>query len=157
MEQPVHESDLEGLAIVNQQVSVPIMADEAVNSPRDVYEIIRHRAADVISVYVNPPGGILNAKKMISVAEVGRLQCYIGGALEGPIGSRACVHLACSSPAVVFGGEMGGRFMLVEDLAREPMGFADGCLVLPESPGLGGELDMKKVEKYELERFEVTS
>jgi len=156
MEQPVHEHDLEGLALVNRQVSVPIMADEAVNSPRDVYEIIRHRAADVISVYVNPPGGILNAKKMIAVAEVGRLKCYIGGALEGPVGARACVHLACSSPAVVFGGEMGGRFMLVEDLAEEPMGFVDGCLIVPEGPGLGGELDMKKVEKYELGRLEVS-
>jgi len=157
MEQPVYGPDLEGLALVNQQVGVPIMADEAANSPRDVYEIIQHRAADVISVYVNPPGGILNAKKMIAVAEVGRLKCYIGGALEGPVGARACVHLACSSPAVVFGGEMGGRFMLAEDLAKEPMEFADGCLVLPEGSGLGGDLDMKKVEKYEQGRFEVTS
>ena len=156
MEQPVYGPDIEGLALVNQSVSVPVMADEAVNTPREVYEIIRNRAADVISVYVNPPGGILNAKKMIAVAEVGQLKCYIGGALEGPIGARACVHLACSSPAVVYGGEMGGRFMLVEDLAIEPMGFVDGCLVLPESPGLGGELDMQKVEKYELDRFEVT-
>jgi len=157
MEQPVYGPDVEGLAIVNQNVGVSIMADEAANSPRDVYEIIKYRAADVISVYVNPPGGLLNAKKMIAVAEVGRLSCYIGGALEGPIGTRACVHLACSSPSVVYGGEMGGRFMLVEDVGAEPMGFKDGCLIVPEGPGLGGDLDMGKVDKYLIDRFEVTA
>jgi len=121
-----------------------------------VYEISKLRAADIVSVYVNPPGGLLNAKKMITVAEVGGLKCYIGGALEGPIGARAGVHLACSSPPVVYGGEMGGQFLLVEDVGKEPIDFVDGCLRVPDGPGLGGELDMSKVKKYLVDQFEVS-
>jgi muconate cycloisomerase len=156
MEQPVRGADIEGLAIVNASVGVPIMADEAAKTPSEVYEVARRRAADIISVYVNPPGGLLNAKKMIAVAEAARLECYLGGALEGPIGARACLHLACSSPSVVFGGEMGGQFLLAEDLGTEEIQFEAGALVVPSAPGLGGELDMAKVRRYLTDQFEVT-
>jgi len=155
MEQPVKIWDLDGLAEVRQAVSTYIMADESANSPMDVLNLAKKRAVDLISVYINNPGGLTNAKKMTAVAEPAGIGCYIGGALEGPIGARACLHLAASSPNVTWGCEMGGQFLLEEDLSSEPIPFEDGCLVVPQGPGLGGDLDPVKLAKYQIDSFEV--
>lgn len=155
IEQPVGAADLEGMAEVRRAVTCYVMADESANTPHDVYEVARHRAADLVSIYINNGGGISAAKKMAIVAEATGLRGYIGGALEGPIAARACLHVAASSPSVSFGCEMVGPLMLTEDLGTEPIPFEGGALVVPTAPGLGGDLDQDSVAKFELSRFSV--
>lgn len=155
MEQPVRAWDLDGLAEVRRATNTYIMADESANSPRDVFELAQRRAVDLISVYINNPGGIINAKKMAIVAEPAGLGCYVGGALEGPVAARACLHFAASTPNVTWGCEVGGHFLLEEDLGQEEIPFEDGALVVPDEAGLGAELDPGKVANYEVDRFEV--
>ena len=98
MEQPVKVWDLDGMAEVRRATNTYIMADESANSPRDVLELAKKRACDLISVYINNGGGIINAKKMAIVAEPAGIGCYVGGALEGAIATRACLHFAASTP-----------------------------------------------------------
>ncbi len=155
MEQPVKVWDLDGLAEVRQATNTYIMADESANSPMDVLNLAKKRAVDLISIYINNPGGIINAKKMAIVAEPAGIGCYVGGALEGPIGARACLHFAASTPNVTWGCEMGGQFLLEEDLSQEPIGFEDGALVVPQGPGLGGDLDPGKLAHYQIDSFTV--
>jgi muconate cycloisomerase len=155
MEQPVGAADLEGMAEVRRAVTCYVMADESANSPQDVYNVARLRAADLISIYINNGGGITAAKRMAVVAEAAGLRGYVGGALEGPIAARACLHFAASSPSVSFGCEMVGQFLLTEDLGTEPISFEGGALVVPTGPGLGGELDESKARRFEVERFSV--
>jgi L-alanine-DL-glutamate epimerase-like enolase superfamily enzyme len=50
VEQPVPRWDLDGLAWVSDRVDVPILADEAVFGVRDLVEVIRRRAADMVNV-----------------------------------------------------------------------------------------------------------
>ncbi|MFN8452297.1 MAG: enolase C-terminal domain-like protein [Anaerolineae bacterium] len=103
MEQPTVIHDLDALAEVRQATNTYIMADESANSPLDVLNLAKKRAVDLISIYINNPGGITNAKKMAIVAEPAGIGCYIGGALEGPIGARACLQLAASCTNVTWG------------------------------------------------------
>ncbi len=155
MEQPVKVWDLDGLAEVRRATNTYIMADESANSPMDVFNLAKKRAVDLISIYINNPGGIINAKKMAIVAEPAGIGCYVGGALEGPIGARACLHFAASTPNVNWGCEMGGQFLLEADLGSEPIRFEEGALVVPGGPGLGGDLDPQKVARYQIDSFEV--
>jgi muconate cycloisomerase len=146
---------LEGLAEVRRAVTCYVMADESANSPLDVLELARRRAVDLISIYINNGGGISTAKKMAAVAEPAGIGCYIGGALEGAVASRACLHFGASTPNVTFGCESDGQFLLTEDLGAEPIPFEAGCLLVSHRPGLGGELDEEKAKRYEVGRFEV--
>ncbi len=155
MEQPVKIWDLEGLAEVRRATNTYIMADESANSPLDVLNLAKKRAVDLISIYINNPGGIINAKKMAIVAEPAGIGCYIGGALEGPIGGRACLHLGASTPNISWGCEMGAQFLLEDDLGAEPIVFEKGALLVPHGPGLGGSLDPDKVARYQIDKFEV--
>lgn len=155
MEQPTKTHDLDAMAEVRQATNTYIMADESANSTLDVLNLAKKRAADLISIYINNPGGITNAKKMSVVAEPAGIGCYIGGALEGPIGARACLHLAASCPNVTWGCEMTGQFLLEADIGNEPIGFEGGALMVPQGPGLGGDLDPAKVAEYQIDSFAV--
>jgi muconate cycloisomerase len=155
MEQPVKAWDLDGLAEVRRATSTYIMADESANSPRDVLELVRRRAVDLISVYIVSPGGLLNAKKMCLVAEPAGVGCYVGGALDGAISGRAGLHLAASTPNISWGCELGGIFLLEEDLGTEPLTLENGELLVPHGPGLGGDLDREKVKRYQIECYQV--
>ena len=67
-EQPVEGIDQ--MAEVARRVDTPIMADESAWTAQDVLEIVRKRAADVISIYTTKPGGLFKGKKVAAVAEV---------------------------------------------------------------------------------------
>ena len=58
VEQPVPAGDLDGLAWVSDRVDVPILADEAVFGVRDLVEVIRRRAADLVNVKLAKCGGL---------------------------------------------------------------------------------------------------
>ncbi|RKJ39229.1 muconate cycloisomerase, partial [Butyricicoccus sp. 1XD8-22] len=68
--------------------------------------------------------------------------------LESSIGTAACVHAYASIPNLNYGSELFGPAWLADDLVKKPLTIKDGFIFVPESPGLGVELDEKKVEEY---------
>lgn len=158
MEQPVE--GLEAMARVAQNTDVPVMADEGAWNAHDVLRIIRHDAAEMISCYYTKAGGFLKSKKLLHIAETGGLQCDVNGSAEMGIGNAANVHLAASSEVVCIPGSIpvtqtaeskrtkiaGHKYL--DDIITHPFGFEDGHVIVPDIPGLGVELDDKKLEKY---------
>jgi muconate cycloisomerase len=159
-EQPVE--GLHAMAQVAAAVDVPIMADESAWNVHDLLDIIEAGAADAISIYTTKPGGLLPAKKVAAVAEAAGLPCNVNGSAETGVGNAGNLHLACSTPCVteacvlpittLAGREqtkLAGQFY-VDDIISEPFKFVDGCLEVPDRPGLGIELDRTKVAKYRI-------
>lgn len=158
MEQPVE--GLENMARVAQGTELPIMADESAWSAHDVLRLIRWQAAEMVSCYYTKAGGLMKAKKLLAVAETGSLRCDINGSIEMGVGNAANVHLAASSAVIDIPGtipvtstaeiertKIAGHFYL-DDIVVEPFEYENGCLIVPDRPGLGVELDYKKLEKY---------
>jgi len=155
-EQPINQSDLEGMAEVTRQVGVPVMADESAQTVADMLEIARRRAADYVSIYVIGPGGLHNSRRMATIAEAARMPAYVGGALESCIGASAGLHFAAASPAVTLGCEMSGQFLLTDDFGKQRIRMEDGALLVPTGPGLGVDVDEEKLARYrdgDVERF----
>ena len=158
MEQPVE--GLENMARVARNTEVPIMADESAWNAHDVLRLIRWEAAEMVSVYYTKAGGFMKSKKLLAVAETGGLQCDVNGSAEMGVGNAANLHLAASSAAVCLPGTIpitstaeivrtkvaGHKY--TDDIITEPYVYEDGHLVVPDGPGLGIELDEKKIEKY---------
>jgi muconate cycloisomerase len=161
MEQPVE--GLDAMAEVTHNVDTPIMADESAWTPQDVLEIIRKKAADIISLYTTKPGGLFKAKKVAVLAETGGLQCNVNGSVETGVGNAANLHLAASTGAVSLasvipvstpkgkgkGGVAGVYYQ--DDLITEAFGFAHGDVMVSSKPGLGIELDEDKLKQYRVE------
>jgi muconate cycloisomerase len=161
MEQPVEGID--ALAEVKRNVDTPIMADESAWTPQDVLEIIRKKAADIISIYTTKPGGLLKAKKVAAVAEAAGLECNVNGSVETGVGNAANVHLAASTAAVTLAcvipvstpkgkGKKGiAGIYYQDDLIKDPFEFVSGEVVVSSKPGLGVELDEDKLKQYRVE------
>ena len=158
MEQPVEGID--AMAQVARGVATPIMADESAWTPQDVLEIVRKRAAEIISLYTTKPGGLFKAKKVAAVAEAGGLQCNVNGSVETGVGNAANLHLAASTavaslPCVVPVSTPKGKgkkgiagIYYQDDVIAEPFEYRDGDIVVSSKPGLGVELDEEKLEHY---------
>jgi muconate cycloisomerase len=158
VEQPVE--GLRQLAQVASAIDTPVMADESAWNAYDVLEIARTGAADLISLYTTKPGGLNPAKKAAAVAEAAGLPCNVNGSAETGVGNAANLHLAASTrcvseacviPITTVAGRaqtaVAGIFY-TDDLLADPFRFEDGCLVVPDGPGLGIELDREKLEHY---------
>lgn len=158
MEQPVEGID--ALAEVAQRVDTAIMADESAWTPQDVMEIIRKKAAEIISLYTTKPGGLFKAKKVAAVAEAAALQCNVNGSVETGVGNGANLHLAASTAVASLAcvvpvstpkgkGKKGiAGIYYQDDIVTEPFEYSDGDIVVSSRPGLGVELDEEKIKYY---------
>ena len=100
VEQPVPAMDTDGLEHVTRNVETPILADEAVFSPRDAENIIRRRAADLINIKLMKTGGIWNALQICRMAEENGVECMLGCMLESRLSVAAAAHLAAGQKIV---------------------------------------------------------
>ena len=71
------------------------MADESVFSEHDAFELLKHRAVDILNIKLMKTGGIHNALKVNAMAESVGVECMIGCMMESKIGITAATHLAC--------------------------------------------------------------
>ncbi len=154
-EQPVPADDIKGMARVRREanaVGVPIMADESVLDHASLIDIIRHDAADIVKVKVMKQGGFLNTRRMIATAEAAGIRCVVGHGFGLGVNTMAEIMLAATSKNVIDGLECVGPLKTSDDIVTHKLDISSGSIALPGGPGLGVELDDKKVAKY---RFEI--
>lgn len=150
-EQPVAPRNLDGMAEVRRRVDVPVIADESVFTLEDAHSVARSQAADVLSVYVGKAGGIGPARKIAAVAEAAGLGCTVGSNLEMGVAAAAMIHLAMATAGIgaeEYPCDILSPFFYEDDVLAEPLDITAGQARPPEKPGLGVELDDKKVERY---------
>ncbi len=158
IEQPVE--GLEAMADVTAAINVPTMTDEGAWTPQDVVEIIRRKGADAITIYYSKSGGLQRAMHVGLISAAAGMPVNVNGALEMGVGNAANLHLAAALRGVVWPSvipvttllgreqcKVGGVFY-TDDIITEPFEYSGGCITVPEKPGLGVELDPKKIEKY---------
>ena len=100
VEQPVKAKDIDGLQFVTNNSPVRVMADESMFSPLDAMTIMQRHAADYVNIKLMKCGGLANALRIISAAEVYGVECMIGCMLEAKVSVTAAVHLACAKGAI---------------------------------------------------------
>ena len=150
-EQPIAPEDAVLMAEVRRKIRVPVIADESVYTLQDAITLAHLAAADVFSIYVGKAGGIGPAKKIAEFAQSAGLKCTVGSNLELGVGSAAMVHLATAARGITaeeFPCDIIGPFYYEDDIVLEPLAIKPGQARPNERPGLGVELDEKKVERY---------
>lgn len=138
VEQPVIASNLEGLKLVTDNVDIPVMADESVFSPKDAAKVMEMRAADLINIKLMKTGGIYNALKICSLAEVYGMECMLGCMLEGKVSVTAAVHLAAAK-SVITKIDLDGPVLCSRDDVVGGAIYNNSSITLNEGPGLGIE------------------
>lgn len=149
MEQPVKGSDIDMMAAISATIDTPIMADESVFSLRNAIDVVKSAAADIASIKLMKPGGIIRSRKIAAIFEAAGMPCYAGAMWESGIGIAASLHFMAATPNVRYGSDFYiPNFLLMDDMVVEPLRMNDGHIYVPEAPGLGVELDWQAVERY---------
>ena len=136
VEQPVTARDFEGMKYVTERSHVPVLADESVFSPDDALKIMQMGAADLVNIKLMKCGGIYNALKIASAAEVYGVECMIGCMLEAKISVNAAVHLACAKQ-IITKIDLDGPVLCSEDPVIGGAVFNEKMITVSDAPGLG--------------------
>lgn len=148
-EQPVSGRNLAEMAYVRSRIATPLLANEASWTRYDQLEVIRHGAADVVSVDNQMDGGLLNLKRSAGMCEVAGLPVLKHSLGELGVAMYAAMHVIASTPNFLHANQ-GYASFLTDDIVRDhsPLPYVDGHLDVPTAPGIGVELDHDRVERY---------
>ena len=136
VEQPVKAHDFDGLKYVTERSYVPVLADESVFSPADALRIMQTGAADFVNIKLMKCGGLYNALKIASAAEVYGVECMIGCMLEAKISVNAAVELACAKK-IITKIDLDGPVLCSEDHILGGAVFDEKNITVSDAPGMG--------------------
>lgn len=147
LEEPTPPDSLDALAEVRRRSPVPIAAGERIYSPAQFREFLDKGCADYAQPDVSHCGGISAIQKMAAMAEA----CYVALAPHnpsGPVANAATLHLAASLPGFRILEIMLTDVKWRAELTDEQVRFEDGCIRIPEGPGLGLTLREDACKRY---------
>jgi muconate cycloisomerase len=129
------------------------MADEAVATPADAFELARERDCDVFALKIAKSGGLTETAKVAAIAEAAGIALYGGTMLEGSIGTLASAHLFATLPQpLAFGTELFGPLLLRDDIVIERPAYENFTIKVPTTPGLGIAIDEDKLAFFRRDR-----
>jgi L-alanine-DL-glutamate epimerase-like enolase superfamily enzyme len=138
-EQPVDARDHEGLKRVTDAVPMTVEADESASSVSRVFELVRERCVDAISLKVPKLGGLINTLAAARICEAGGVEYRMGAAVGSRLLSAQAMHLAVTLPGISYACEL-GEFDRLKDDPFEGIEIENGRLNLPEGIGSGVSL-----------------
>jgi L-Ala-D/L-Glu epimerase len=130
VEQPMPAHMFEEAKYVRGKVHLPIMADEACTTAAAIPKL--KEAYDGINVKLDKAGGILEARRWISIARAMDMKIMLGCMISSSCSCTAAAHL---SPLVDY-ADLDG-FLLITNDPFSGVTVEKGKLILPSGPGLG--------------------
>ena len=155
-EQPIDARNLdvgyfETMARVAAATPIAIGADEGIHSQGDIERHHAHKAARGVSLKAIKLGGLRAVLDACRLADrLGmrvNISCKTG---ESSVASAAAAHVAAAAPAIAWGLTVTSPG-LAEDVAVEPLRIDNGHVEVPERPGLGIEVDERRVRRCQQE------
>ena len=136
VEQPVKAHDFEGMKYVTSRTFTRILADESVFSPEDAIRICAERAADMMNIKLMKTGGIYEALKICSIAEIYQVECMVGCMLESKIAVSAAAHLAAAKHIITAVDLDGPSLCKIDPYEGGPL-YDGAKIVMNDTPGTG--------------------
>jgi L-alanine-DL-glutamate epimerase-like enolase superfamily enzyme len=146
---PVNTGGLYSVAVLARQTSVPLAVRRAIHGPADVLAALRCGAAPLVIIDLEQVGGLAAARKCAAVAEAAGIRAMLGGGLSLGIGTAALLQLAASTPSLGSCSEW-AIHQLRDHVLSDPLEINDGMIAVPQSPGLGVDVDRAKLERYQV-------
>ncbi len=139
-EEPVPPEMPEEMARVAKQTSIPVATGERLTTKYEFSRVLALQAASILQPALGRVGGILEGKKIASMAEshyaqiAPHLYC-------GPIEAAANIQLGACSPNFLILESIETWSGFHRQLLNQAIEWQDGCVIPPTAPGLGFELN----------------
>ncbi|TIS50788.1 MAG: galactonate dehydratase [Mesorhizobium sp.] len=147
IEEPLPPGETGALAQLAAKSRVPIATGERLVDRPEFDDLFRARAVDIVQPDICHCGGLLEAKKIAAMAEAVSVGVAPHNPL-GPIAGAAALHFAVSTPNHLIQEEMVGAVPWYFEVVKGPIRMVDGCWQVPDSPGLGVEVDEVVADRH---------
>ena len=147
-EQPLLYYDHDGAAHLRRTLGLPVAANQSAWNEADIVEIVKKGAADVVLTDQHQLGSLARFRRaawLLATAGIPVVKHTFG---EFGISTAAGMHAIASCPNFTMANQT--HFgVLTDDIVEGGLArFHNGCLTLPEGPGLGVKLDRDRLAKY---------
>jgi L-alanine-DL-glutamate epimerase-like enolase superfamily enzyme len=126
---------------------VPIAGGEVLTRRQSFLPWLQRGAFDIVQPDVTKVGGISEQRRIAWLAEEFGVK-YIGHGWNTALGLAADLQLAAALPHVDLVEYIGGS-PYVDGILAAPFALdGEGCLAIPDKPGLGVALDREKLKRF---------
>jgi galactonate dehydratase len=148
-EEPLRPENIAAMGRLHEKIGIPIATGEMLYTKYEFRDLIAAGAADILQPDLLLCGGLMEMKKIAAMAEAEYLTIAPHSPLE-PMSTAVSVQFAASTP----------NFCILEyridsegpmrNLIRQPLRLREGYLEIPETSGIGLELEFDKFRNQPL-------
>jgi L-alanine-DL-glutamate epimerase-like enolase superfamily enzyme len=149
-EQPMPADLIDDSARIRKLTTTPLALNESVTTMRRVREILDKQAADFLLPDTYQCGGVWATKLVAEVAASAGVPGVVHCSHDLGPKTATMLHLAASTPNFPLANDC-TYYGLVDDIITHPFEIERGRMSVPEAPGLGIEVDLAKVRKYQVD------
>jgi galactonate dehydratase len=141
-EEPLRPENIHAMGELRKKINIPIATGEMLYTKYEFRDVVAAEAADILQPDLLLCGGLLEGKKIAALAEANYLTVAPHNPL-GPLSTAVAAHFALSTP----------NFLILEyridskgpnrELLQQPFKYDAGHVEVPDTPGLGIELNEK--------------
>ncbi len=140
-EEPVSARDLDALSEVRHSVELPVVTGEELYTKNEFREVFERRAADILNPDVCNCGGILELREIGAMAEAYHVAVAPHNYNSTTVGLAATLHASAGMPNFLITEYFVNFEEVGREIARQTFEVEESYITLPETPGLGIDLD----------------
>ncbi|MBN1488787.1 MAG: o-succinylbenzoate synthase [Phycisphaerae bacterium] len=155
IEQPFATKDLATHAELAKRCCTPICLDESATDAATVIDAIERGACGIVNIKLQRVGGFAAALAVHDAARDRGVGCWVGTMPELAVGGWAAAHFA-TLPNIRYPTDVeASDRWFVADVTTPTIRCEDGCLTIPDGPGLGVTLNADIVRQFAVRSCEV--
>jgi len=139
-EEPLIPGNLENYARLRHETRTPISMGERLYTRWEFREVFERGCADFIQPDVSHAGGIWELRKIAAIAEMWQI-AFCPHNPSGPVANAATLQLAACTPNFLYLETMATDVPWRSEVATETCRLVNGEMTIPDSPGLGIEIN----------------
>ncbi len=145
VEEPIPSDDVDAMLRIRNNTRVPIAAGENIYSRYGYREFFEKQALSIIQPDMSKTGGLLEARKIASMAEIYSIPMAPHG-VASPLATMAYAHVCLTAPNTMI---LEWTYYLNKQYTSltSPVQLNDGYLEVPDKPGIGVTLNDDAVKE----------
>lgn len=155
IEQPLEWNEIYQHAELQRTLKTAICLDECIHNLRDAKAAVSLGACRVINIKLGRVSGHSEARRIQTFCMEHQVPVWCGGMLESGVGRAHNIAMS-SLPGFVLPGDVSAsKRYWTEDIIHPPVEVnPDGTIDVPQAPGLGFEVDKRRVEQLTVRQEE---
>ena len=148
LEEPLNRENVNGYRKLTSVSPIPIAAGEGEAGRFAHQHFIERSGINIVQIDIENTG-ITDATRVADMAEDHGVR-VVNHFYTNTIGLAACLHWLASRQSAFILEYCVEETPIRQDLTKQKLPVVDGCVEVPEGPGLGVELDEEVVERYRI-------